>query len=71
MRSAAEDECHFGVTLPQLTLHMTDSMGRLLALLWPEADIPEMPSQHPDDVDSHVSWVRVASHVDVSIVICG
>jgi len=71
VRSITGAEWHFESTLPQLTLDVTDSNGRLLALLRPEANSPEMPSQHSFDVDSHASLVRVAPHVDVSIVLCG
>jgi len=66
-------EWHFRGFVPQLTLDVTDSAGRLLAMSRPEADpgSPEMPSQHLLEVNGHVSWVRVASLMDVSIVLCG
>mmetsp|Transcript_101545 Transcript_101545/g.201687 ORF Transcript_101545/g.201687 Transcript_101545/m.201687 type:complete len:506 (+) Transcript_101545:93-1610(+) len=70
MRSVTGAEWHFGGILPQLTLDVTDATGGLLALSRPEADSPEMPSQRSFDADCHVSWVKVTSNVDVSIVLC-
>eukprot|EP00419_Tripos_fusus_P084024 CAMPEP_0172934440 /NCGR_PEP_ID=MMETSP1075-20121228/221012_1 /TAXON_ID=2916 /ORGANISM="Ceratium fusus, Strain PA161109" /LENGTH=482 /DNA_ID=CAMNT_0013795793 /DNA_START=57 /DNA_END=1504 /DNA_ORIENTATION=- len=66
-------EWHFRRDLPQLTFDVTDSAGRVLAMSRPEADprSPERPKQHSVGVNSHVSRVRVASLMDVSVVICG
>jgi len=70
VRSVTGAEWHFGVSFPQLTLDVTDSMGRMIAMSRPQYDSPEMKSPHSFDVDSYVGWVRVASDVDVSIVVC-
>jgi len=70
LRSVVGAEWFFGACFSQEMIDITDAKGKLLAMLRPEPDGIEMPSQQSSD-DKNVSWLRVASSTDVAIVLCG
>lgn len=73
--SMAGAEWRFAGSVAEEKMEVTDSEGRLLAMLRPETGpggrSPMMPNQDSFDDNGQVCLLRVASHADVSIVLCG